>query len=163
MSTQQALIAACSATQFEAETPEGLIVLRIGERSEALARLYRVTGTQTAAYVTAWNPGSVPQAMEQNRSAQSELLGSRVAEGYRHYEGFGREPTGQWPSEGSVLVLGISAGTACTLGCQHGQAAIVVVAADAVPQLRWLSEWSSLMHKAQPSSISELSHALPRV
>jgi len=108
-----------------------------------LAQLYRVTGTQNAVYVTAWNPGSVPQTVEKNWSAHAELLRSLVAAGYRHYEGFGRDPHGQWPAERSVLVLGMPADDTCTLGRQHGQATIVVVAGDAVPKLRWLSEWSS--------------------
>lgn len=33
MPSQQELMAAYATTQFEAETPEGLIVLRIGQRS----------------------------------------------------------------------------------------------------------------------------------
>lgn len=138
MQSQQELMAAYIATQFEAETPEGLIVLRIGQRTEALRRLYQVTRTQSAAYITAFNPASIPQTEERNRSAHAELLRSVNAAGYRHYEGLGRDPTGQWPAERSVLVLGISEQEACTLGRQHGQAAIVIAAADAVPRLIWL-------------------------
>lgn len=138
MPSQQELLVAYAATRFEAETPEGLIVLWIGRRNEALARLYRVTGTQSAAYITAWNPASVPQGEERNRSAHMELLQSLNAAQCHYYEGFGRDPAGQWPAERSVLVLGISEERACSLGRQFGQAAIVLAAANAVPALRWL-------------------------
>ena len=138
MPCQQELMVAYTETHFEAETPEGLIVLRIGQRNEALAQLYRVSGTQSAAYITAWNPASVPQREERNRSAHMELLQSLNAAQCHYYEGFGRDPTGQWPAERSVLALGISEEMACSLGRQFGQAAIALAAADAVPGLRWL-------------------------
>ena len=138
MPSQQELMAAYAATRFEAEVPDGLITLRIGQRSDALRRLYQVAGTQSAAYITACNPASIPQTEDRNRSAHAELLRSLNAGGYRHYEGFGRDPTGQWPAERSVLVMGISEEEACALGRQHGQAAVVVAVADTVPHLRWL-------------------------
>jgi len=138
MPSQQELMAAYAATRFEAEVPDGLITLRIGQRSDALRRLYQVAGTQSAAYITACNPASIPQTEAQNRSAHAELLRSLNAAGYRHYQGFGRDPTGQWPAERSVLVLGISEEEACAFGRQYGQAAIVIALADAVPHLKWL-------------------------
>jgi hypothetical protein len=43
MPSQQELMAAYAATRFEADTPDGLIVLRIGQRTEARERRARLT------------------------------------------------------------------------------------------------------------------------
>ena len=131
-------MAAYGAAHYEADTPAGRIVLRIGEPSAALARLYGITGTRRAAYLTACNPASIRQPPARNRAAHAALLASLRPLGYPIFEGFGRDPQRRWPAERSVLVLGIAPEAACALGQAHGQAAIVTAALDAVPQLTWL-------------------------
>jgi hypothetical protein len=138
MPSQDQLLAAYATTLFEANTTLGSVVLKVGEYNDCLANLYRTTGTQCAAYITAWNPASVPLNEVQNGVRHTDLLASLKTRGYTYSEGYGRDPTGQWPPERSVLVLGIPDGEACAVGREFGQAAIVVVDADAIPRLRWL-------------------------
>lgn len=135
MSSPTAIMAAYAATSFEAATPAGLLRLRIGESSDALARLYRDTHTDRAAFLTAFNPGSIRQTDDWNAAAQSKLIHELTARGFVWFKGVGRDPSDQWPAEMSALVLGISAKDACALGDQFGQAAIVWAGADATPQL----------------------------
>jgi hypothetical protein len=138
MPSQDQLLVAYATTLFEANTTLGSVVLKVGEYNDCLANLYRTTGTQCAAYITAWNPASVPLTEAQNRARHTELLASLKTRRHTYEEGYGRDPTGQWPPERSVLVLGIPGDEACAVGREFGQAAIVVVDADAIPRLRWL-------------------------
>lgn len=138
MTSRQELISAYMATRFEAETPIGMIVLRIGETNAALADLLERAAVDCAAYLTAWNPGSVPQSAARNANAQRRLLREIESRACPYYGGYGRDPTGVWPPEHSLLVLGLSLEETCELGRRFGQAAIVVVDAAATPRLVWL-------------------------
>ncbi len=138
MASKQELIAAYTATRYEAQTPTGLISLRIGEKNPALAELLSHAALDTAAYVTAWNPGSVAQSDEDNASAHIRLVSEIEPRACPYYTGYGRDPSGVWPAERSLLILGLSAEEACDLGRRFGQAAIVVSDATAIPRLLWL-------------------------
>ena len=140
MANRAELMAAYSAACFDAATPVGLVTLQIGQKNDGVARLYKCRGASSAAYLTAWNPMSVPQTLEQNEAAQAQLIAHLHAHGLTFYEGSGRDPTGQWPPEKSLLIIGISAVDACALGRRYAQAAVVIVAADAVPRLMWVVE-----------------------
>jgi len=138
MPSQQELIAAYTATRYEAQTTTGLISLRIGEKTPALADLLSRAALDTAAYVTAWNPGSVARSDEENASAHARLVREIESRAYPYYTGYGHDPSGLWPAEHSLLILGLSTEEACDLGRRFGQAAIVVSDATAVPRLLWL-------------------------
>lgn len=138
MARQQELIAAYTATHYEAQTPTGRITLLIGEKSLALAELLSRAALDSAAYVTAWNPGSVAHSDEANASAHARLVREIESRACPYYTGYGRDPSGLWPAEHSLLILGLSAEDACDLGRRFGQAAIVVSDATAIPRLLWL-------------------------
>ncbi|HVC00875.1 MAG TPA: DUF3293 domain-containing protein [Steroidobacteraceae bacterium] len=138
MTNRQELIAAYTATRFEAETPNGMIVLRIGATNAALAGLLERAAVDCAGYLTAWNPGSVPQSAERNANAHRRLLHEIESRACPYYSGYGRDPTGVWPPEHSLLVLGLSLEETCELGRRFGQAAVVAVDAAATPRLVWL-------------------------
>ena len=82
--------------------------------------------------MTAWNPRTEPTAPEVNRAAQARLEAELQAAGHRFLRGEGVDPTGSWPGEPSVLVLGISGADAQRLARAYGQNAIVVAGKDAV-------------------------------
>ena len=65
------------------------------------------------------------------RKLEAELK----AAGLPFLRGEGVDPSGSWPGEPSVLVLGISAEEAVRLGRAYGQNAIVVAGRDAVARL----------------------------
>ena len=58
-----------------------------------------------------------------------------VALGHAFIEGEGADATGEWAAERSVFAYGMDKASACVLGRQFRQDAIVWVGADAVPQL----------------------------
>lgn len=130
-----ALIAAYSVTNYRVISADNRFALRIGLRSDELARLFALTGKQGAAFITAENPFSQAVSAEENAANQARLhhdltkLGATVLEG----AGEGQDP--EWPAEASFLAIGLSHAQACELGLKYRQNAIVWIDADAVPEL----------------------------
>lgn len=116
----------------QAEPP---FVLRVSVHSPALAALLRMHSTSSAAFITACNPASELLPAEENDQRQALLLQCIEQLGLHWLPGRGEDPAGEWPGEDSFLVLGIEKETACGLGRQFGQNAIVFCDSDAVPQL----------------------------
>ena len=114
------------------------LVLRIGERSERLERLMEFMRVPSAAFITAWNPGSRPRPEAENSAAAEALEGLVDAAGYPRYRGEGRDPEGRSPPEPSLLVLGIYRDNAEALGRLFGQSAIVLVERGRAPELVFL-------------------------
>ena len=109
--------------------------LRAGQRSRDLSALllrYRATA---AAFLTAWNPQSLPLEQDLNRLRQSDLAGLLEAAGLAHLSGIGRDPSGQWPGEESFLVMGIERSMADGLARRFGQNAYLWCKADGWAEL----------------------------
>lgn len=83
-------------------------VMRVGQPCPPLADLLRRHYCGSAAYLTAWNPRSKQLPEAQNVAAQARLVRDVLASGCRWYDGVSNDPTGDWPQEPSVLVLGLS-------------------------------------------------------
>jgi hypothetical protein len=110
--------------------------LRIDARSAALAALYETTGASCSAFITAWNPFSEPASDPlANDEAQRALRTTVAQRGLSIIDGIGQHPSGEWPGEASLLVLGLEQETAQELGRQFRQNAVVWCGADAIPQL----------------------------
>jgi hypothetical protein len=67
------LLRAYQTSQFFVWTPEGEIVLRVGERNPRLNELMTKLGALSSAFLTAWNPGSVKLSIEENQTRQAAL------------------------------------------------------------------------------------------
>ena len=111
------------------------LVLRIGEPSSRLDRLMEQAKAQTAAFISAANPGGQQRAGIKNEFATAALHELVDASGYPGYAGEGRDPDGRWPAEPSLLVLGIYLDNARKLGSLFGQNAIVFIEKGRAPQL----------------------------
>jgi hypothetical protein len=111
------------------------IVLRVGERSAALDALLEDTGAQTAAFLTAANPGGILMDAGENALSTEALRSAQEQAGYTCLAGEGRDPQEEWPAEPSVLVLGIARGEAEILGRSYEQSAIVFVDMGRPPEL----------------------------
>jgi hypothetical protein len=122
---QSSLVEAYRRTTFAADTPRGRLALRIGEASAELDSLLASLGVRSWAYVTAWNPGSVQRGDKENERRQRELVATVATCGLTAYAGEGIGNDGRWPSEPSLLILGIARVQAIELGRQFGQVAIV--------------------------------------
>ena len=100
--------------------------IRCGERSPPLEALLADSGHDTWAFITAWNPGSTALDTAENRRRMTDLAGRIALLGLPMLEGEGVGTGGDWPSEPSLLVLGIGESEAVELGRAFGQVAIVV-------------------------------------
>lgn len=132
---RHALVSAYRATGYVAGAGDWRIVLRVGERSEALVRVMVERGVTTAAFITAWNPFSVPQSPVDNEAAQRALVADVAGGGWHAIEGQGSGDDGAWPPEPSLLVLGIDEIAAKALMVRYRQNAIVWCGEDGVPEL----------------------------
>ncbi|MEQ8710237.1 MAG: DUF3293 domain-containing protein [Rhodospirillales bacterium] len=128
------LLEAYAQTEFHVFSDPPL-VLRIGARNNAMQDLFARTGSSSAAFVTAWNPYSEPRTEAENIRAQDQLMREVHDAGYSHVPGEGRDPSGLWPGEASLLISGISRPEAEALGQRYGQNAIVWVGSELVPEL----------------------------
>src|SRR5262245_46336962 len=120
-----ALFAAYRNTSFFADTSGGRLCLRVGRASPELDELLAACDVRTWAYVTAFNPGSIPLSHEENEQRNQRLAREVESRGYTAFPGEGIGDDGQWPPERSLLILGIIRDDAIDLGREFGQRAIV--------------------------------------
>jgi len=123
--SEDALLSAYRRTRFCVDTAPGRLVIRVGGTCPELEALLRTTGYSSWAYVTAFNPGSVPLSDDENNARQRQLEDTVRELGYPMFRGEGIADEGVWPPEKSVLVLGIAREAAVELGGRFGQRAIV--------------------------------------
>lgn len=128
------LISAYESTDFRVLEPEAF-TLRIGQQSDKLQALFHASGANCAAFLTAWNPYSEQTTDAENERLQSELTKRLLLEGFVTARGLGADPSGEWPGEESLFVLGLDLARAKSFGQQFRQNAIVWADADAVPRL----------------------------
>jgi hypothetical protein len=129
------LAAAYRATHYWISAPAGELSVRVGQRSDQLAALLQSLGAGEAALLTAFNPRSEIQSGELNRVAQDRLLAELGASGYRLLPARNVDPSGQWPVEESLLVLGMDLAAARDCAVRYGQVAFLWTDAAATPQL----------------------------
>lgn len=110
-------------------------VLKIGQVSLELAQCFKLNQTDSAAFITAWNPLGEPTPDAENHATQQKLLARIKTESLPYLDGEGHDPSGQWPGEPSLLVFGISLEAARKLASEFRQNGIVYAGSDATPQL----------------------------
>lgn len=128
------LIAAYEATEFRVFGAHPF-TLRIGTFSLDLDAAFQRWGVHSAAFITAWNPRGEAYAADANAALQANLVEAVAVMGLQSFAGIGVDPTGDWPGEESLLVLGLDQVAASSLGAAFEQNAIVWAGRDAVPQL----------------------------
>ena len=121
--------------QYQIRMDTSAITLQIGRRSAPLAALLRATANQNAVYITACNPASKLISPEENQSAMVRLYEKVTCYSNHIYCGKSIDPSGEWPAEESLLVLGIDLSTARSIGQEFGQNAIVWIDSAAIPHL----------------------------
>ncbi|BDW81050.1 hypothetical protein MACH24_04880 [Erythrobacter sp. Dej080120_24] len=133
-SLDQNLIRAYEATAYVVfAEPE--FAMRIGQRSGPIFELFNRTGTNCAAYITAWNPKGEACDPVDNAAAQKRLAACVEELGLDSIKGEGRGEIGDWPPEESLLILGCKRNRAKRLGHRFKQNAVVWIGAGAVPEL----------------------------
>ena len=109
---------------------DGDIQLRVDQTSLGLALLMKDHGVRSAAFLTAFNPYSILEVAEVNLSNHNALIADVHALGLRSISGDGGDPLHLWPSEPSILVLGISHQNAELLAGRYGQNAYLWIEGD---------------------------------
>jgi hypothetical protein len=132
------LEAAYRRTDYEVQTPDGPMLLRIDEHCPRLQIVHAELGVNESVFLTAWNPHSVPQCAPRNAVAQARLDQRLAALKLTVWPGWGRDPQGKWPAEQSLFIAGLDRDTAAGLAREFEQHAFVHAAADAVPRLVWV-------------------------
>lgn len=134
------LLAAYRATCYRVSAPGRELLLRIDQSDAQLAKLLREAWVSHAALLTAWNPGSRPQPLEQNRALQTQLVRELEAAGYPclagRNEAASPDPATEhtW-NEDSVLALDIPLDAARTFAARYGQLAFLWIDEQATPRL----------------------------
>jgi hypothetical protein len=113
------------------------LTLQIGESNARLKDAYKKHGVHSAIFITSYNPPGETLPDAENRVRHEDLMEFLRFGRYRHWQGRGYHPSGDW-EEKSALALGVSCHSARWLGNKFGQNAIVWVGADAVPRLMLL-------------------------
>ena len=111
------------------------LVIRVGEPNATLDELLDADGLDTAAYLTAANPGGELQSKTENELSCAALHQGLADAGYICYLGEGRDPEGDWPAEPSILALGVTRHDAMVIGRSYEQNAIVFIERGKAPEL----------------------------
>lgn len=158
------LAAAYWATEYRVFAEDGVITLHPGTISSELAALQRRYGVRSSAFLTAYNPRSVPHEESWNRQRQAELA-ALVAPRWPSLRGVGVSTTGDWPPEESLLIMGISLEEAQKLGSQYDQFAFLFGDENGCVRLRACHPANqAVLDEAQPppplQPVSEKQHKL---
>ncbi|HLV60176.1 MAG TPA: DUF3293 domain-containing protein [Fredinandcohnia sp.] len=130
--------AAYRATTYVAQDGETTLEIRVGAKTPALDERLRARGAREWAYITAYNPRSIPLSPAANEAAQARLEMELEARGVAFLRGASRPDDGSAP-EASVLAF-LPHEEAILLGRAFGQNAIVVGALGGPAELLWLED-----------------------
>ena len=122
-------------TSYWVEEVKRPFKIRIGKSNPQLENLLVGYGATSWAYITAFNPRSIPLTFEENERQHVELLHATQRLGCRTLGGHGVGDEGVWPPEKSLLILGIDRYGAYELGRHFGQNAIIVGERGGPPEL----------------------------
>lgn len=113
-------------------------VLRIGARNPVFDDWLQAQKAQRYAFLTAWNPRSIPLSLNENRQRNASLSDMLHHAGLRLFPASGAGDGGDWPAEDSFLILDISPELSVELGRRFEQNALVFGQRHAAPELWWL-------------------------
>jgi hypothetical protein len=130
----RALLVAYLQANYEVGIP-ARFTLHVDAPSRGLQDLQRALRVDCAAYVTAWNPMSEVTPPAANAAAHERLVAAVRERSLASLDGEGKDPSGQWPGEHSLLVPGLALADAVGLARRFRQAGILWADVSAVPRL----------------------------
>ena len=108
----------------------GDIVMRVGEISPQLSALMQSRKVNSAAFITAFNPYSCALRAHENELRHRALLSDLTSLGLELLNGEGMDCENLWPSEPSILILGISLENAESIAKRYEQNAFIWIPRD---------------------------------
>jgi len=111
-------------TEYRVFSDAGVITLIAGNVSNEIDDLQRSYNVDCSAFITAYNPYGQPRVAGLNVLFQEKLLDD-ISGRWPYLYGEGADADGEWPSEPSLLILGIGLKEALALGQGYGQDAIL--------------------------------------
>ena len=108
------------------------LLMKIGEQSDDLKVLLGSMGVESAAFITAWNPGSEQLTDDENDDRQGVLLTDIEKMRLNYLVGYGQLDDWQ---EYSYLVLGIDKDQATAMATRFEQLAYVWIGPAGIPEL----------------------------
>ncbi len=111
------------------------LTLRVNEKNSELDSLLTKYQTNSATFLTAYNPYSKPLSQVENEKRQETLVSILKEKGYTLLKGFGQSRTGNWQLEPSVMIIGINFQTALELARQFEQNAFIFLEKSKSPKL----------------------------
>jgi len=133
-SISAATVDAYLATDYKVNTAEPF-VLNVGKPSAELAEWFQSNNESQAAYITAWNPFGKKASDDTNYIAEQKLITEIESRDLSYLKGESIDPSGQWPNEPSLLVLGISLESTKALVKRFSQDGFIYIGDDITPQL----------------------------
>ena len=110
-------------------------ILKIGQLSEPLLRIYKQHRCDCAAFITACNPFSQNLELSVNAQRHLDLKADLTSRSLIFIEGVGIGKDPDWPGEASCLIFGLALEASRILGNKFNQNAIVWCDSEAMPQL----------------------------
>jgi len=114
-------------TDYIFRVKEETINIKIGSLNSDLQQIMKVSGSTTAAVISAYNPHSVTQPETVNTSNQSALLKDLKSKNFLIFEGVGRHPKGGCEPEPSFLIFSPSLHLSEQLADKYGQNAFLYI------------------------------------
>ena len=108
----------------------GDIAVKVGEVSHQLSTLMKAHKAKSAAFITAFNPYSSLLSPQANELSHKALLSDLDSLGLNCLSGVGKDAENLWPSEPSILILGISLENAESLAKRYEQNAFIWIPSD---------------------------------
>ena len=133
-SISTATVDAYLATDYKVNAAEPF-VLNVGQPSTELAEWFKTNNEDQAAYITAWNPFGKKISDDENHVAEQKLITEIESRDLSYLKGESSDPSGLWPSEPSLLVLGISLESAKVLVKRYHQDGFIYIGGDTKSQL----------------------------
>jgi hypothetical protein len=125
------------ATCYHVAAPGAQLQLRVDQYDVGLAKVLREAWVESAALLTAWNPGSQACPKERNEARQEELVRELKAAGYPCLAGSNvpdQRSADAWV-EPSVLALDVPLAAAHEIAARYGQVAFLWIDKQATPRL----------------------------
>lgn len=118
---------------------EFLIAIKIGQANPALESLLDQQNASSWAFITAWNPKSIPLSQIENETRHQALIEMIEKLGYSYFIGKGIGADKNWTPEVSLFILNIPKAKAIQIGHYFNQNAIVFGQKEELPILLFLN------------------------